>query len=151
MKPSLLESIFGPNWRTTVSGLCTTGSGLLLVVLAFPPSVWQDYHVWIPLLLGTIAKTVKDCNTKDAAVTGNGTPNEPNKVAQSDGSNKVLAPTSVALLLLGAFFSFSVSGCANAPRPSSVSVGATFDPDTDQFGGNVTLDFPLPAPGGNAK
>ncbi|MDQ6624095.1 MAG: hypothetical protein M3Y86_11520 [Verrucomicrobiota bacterium] len=66
--PALMIKIFGQNWRTSLSGLSETAAAVVLVLYVLPPETWQKPSVYIPLVLGTIAKTVKDLHTRDKGV-----------------------------------------------------------------------------------
>lgn len=67
---TLIEKIFGVNWRTTLSGLLTTLTVLYGAWLALPEATRTNPSVWIPAILAALFKTVQDVNGKDKQVTG---------------------------------------------------------------------------------
>lgn len=110
-------SSFKTNWSTTVTGGLVALSGFTTFVAGFAAQLGA-LGALIPekqrgevLLIGGIATalstTLHGALTKSASVSGNGTLNEPAKVAQSDGSNKTLSPLLAALLFPAFFF----TGC----------------------------------------
>lgn len=127
------------NWRTTIWGSLTLISAFItenpgLISAAIPEGQAKLIFSVAALVSGFITFA----NTKDRQVSGNGTPSNPTKVAQPDGSNKVVAPIIAALLLS----SLAVTGCATK-QPyylSGVQVGLSKE-DGQINGGNVGVTF----------
>jgi hypothetical protein len=109
------------NWSTTVTGLLVALSGFATFVAGFAdklgalgdliPAQDRSTILLISGIATAFATALHGTLTKDASVSGNGTVNAPAKVAQSDGTNKVIAPLIVALLLPALF----LSGCVIDP------------------------------------
>ncbi len=90
-----IESILGPNWRTTLTGGITVLAGAIATnhdLVAFLPEPWRKAVTGIAGLVSILAGGAFAAVAKDGAVTGNGTAFEPHKIAQADGGNRVLAP-----------------------------------------------------------
>lgn len=108
-------SSFRANWSTTVTGGSMALAGFATFVAGFATQLGAlgalipaDYRPKILLAGGistALATALHGALTKSASVSGNGTINEPAKVAQGDGSNKTLAPLLAAALFPAFFFS----------------------------------------------
>jgi hypothetical protein len=84
------ETLFGPNWRTTLSGLSATAAAITVALFALPTDIWKEPKVWVPAVLFAIARTIQDVNTKDARVSGNGTLSAPTQIDRGDGTSRQL-------------------------------------------------------------
>jgi hypothetical protein len=118
----LVERIFGANWRTSISGLSTTLSAIVVALATLDPNVWKSPKFYVPAALVAIAKTIKDLNTKDSCVAGTGAPADPHRVDDGIAAEprKLPVPLLLAFLLPALFF----AGCT------------TYD-DTDGHGSTV--------------
>jgi hypothetical protein len=97
------------NWRTSTFGAIATVAAFLtqfpeLLSGFLDPAVAKK----VAAVAAAVSAFIAFAQAKDRQVVGNGTINEPHKVAQSDGTNKVINPVAVALLLPALFF----NGCA---------------------------------------
>jgi hypothetical protein len=87
---TLLESTFGANWRTTVTGIGTAVFSALTVLAALPytlgevatviPSEWKEKVVVISATAAFILKVWNAMASKDARVGGTGAPLDPHRV-----------------------------------------------------------------------
>lgn len=73
----LLVSVFGANWRTSISGITETICIIIMGLAVLPREVWQDPSVWLPAAALLVAKSFKDYITKDKEVTGGTKRNDP--------------------------------------------------------------------------
>src|SRR4051794_21359595 len=92
---NILQSIFGPNWRTTVSGSITAIAGVIAAnnsLVSFLPESSRLPVTCICSLITAVAGVTFARMAKDRNLSGNGTENEPYKVAQADGQNITLPP-----------------------------------------------------------
>ena len=64
-----MAKLFGPNWRTSLSGLAETICLIVIGLCVLPADVWQNPRVYLPAAGLIIAKTVKDWLTRDKGVT----------------------------------------------------------------------------------
>lgn len=93
-----LESFFGPNWRTTLSGSITVLAGAIATnhdLVSFLPAAWQHAVTGIAGLISVLAGGTFAAVSKDRAVTGNGSAFEPHKIVQADGSNRIIEPAPI--------------------------------------------------------
>lgn len=93
-----LESLFGPNWRTTLSGGITVLASAIYstpALVSFLPPSWQSAVTGIAGLISVLAGGTFAAVSKDRAVTGNGSAFEPHKVIQADGSNRIIEPAPI--------------------------------------------------------
>lgn len=113
---ALLETFFGANWRTNLSGYLT----LLLAAVAvkpelvdFLPEPWRGYVTGAATLFAFVSGTAFVANTKDAKVSGNGTDANPYQVPKSRSSG---ASRYVGMLVGGIFLGLGflfLTGCAS--------------------------------------
>src|SRR5688572_11378549 len=107
-----LESILGANWRTTLAGIGTAIMGVLTGLAALPYELGDvatiispEAKPWLVKVSGistVILFLIKSALTKDRAVTGNGSIDDPNRVENSVGGSRY-----IPLLLCG----FILGGC----------------------------------------
>ena len=90
-----LESILGPNWRTTLSGWIMVLAGAVVMEPALldflPPAVTKDL-IGIAKLIVLVSGGAFAHAAKDKNVAGNGSAFEPYKVPDQFGSNRTIAP-----------------------------------------------------------
>lgn len=117
---NLLESTFGANWRTTLSGIGTGMMGLLAALAAAPyemgsiSTVFPDkWKTWIALTGAGAAFVLHVINSalqKDKQVVGNGTPFDPFKVPTGDGGSRKIIPIIFLALMPGLLLMGCVTG-----------------------------------------
>lgn len=100
MTPPLIERIFGPNWRTLLSGVAFAATSALATLAALPytmgdvatmiPPEWKAPLFKWSGIAAVVLKIINSMVAKDKLVSGNGTVTEPTKVAQPDGSNRIV-------------------------------------------------------------
>lgn len=134
-------SAFLANWRTTILGSLTVLAAFItqypeLVSAVVEPTLAKKIGAWAALISGLVTFAV----SKDAAVSGNGSVDDPAR-KETNGRTQYLS-----LALLG-LLSLSLTACAgwNAPRlsigvtgASGMHYGASYD------GKTVALDLRLP-------
>lgn len=131
------------NWRTTIFGCITV---LALVISSNPHSIDFLGDAKIIQMVAGFAGLITGCiafsNAKDKQVVGNGTMQEPNKVAQSNGTNKVVIPVIIALAI--PFFFCSCAGFKVTPLPKgSYAYGEADYSKDDGVTGDVGVRIPL--------
>lgn len=100
MKTSLIERIFGANWRTSLSGIGTAITGALTALAGLPyeqggiavmiPPDWKPVVFKWAGIATVILFIIKSTQGKDKQVAGNGTVQEPNKVPTESGGNRIV-------------------------------------------------------------
>ena len=115
-----MTSLFGPNWRTSVSGMMETLCIIIIAVCSLPSEIWANPKVWMPAVGLLVAKTVKDFLTKDKAVTGGTIQNDPSSVT-------VPGAKTVAVVLLG--ICIGLQGCATVPASTNAAVVKALETD----------------------
>lgn len=83
-------TIFGANWRTSVSGYIETACLVIIALCALPTEYWANPRVWIPAVALIISKTIKDTLTKDKNVVGGS--------VQQDVSGATVPPNKASLV-----------------------------------------------------
>jgi hypothetical protein len=141
----LFESVIGANWRTTVYGSVAVLAG---TISAHPELVnWLPENIRGPVvgicgLICAVSAMTFAAVSKDARVSGNGTPVNPHNV--NDGSSSVgrsIAPLLLALLiplslLTGCAFSFSADReYRRRIESQDFGVSGNYDFDTRQASG----------------
>lgn len=94
---NIFQNIFGPNWRTTLSGWITALASAIAVnpgLIAFLPESYRNYIAGVAGIISVISGCTFASMAKDRNLTGNGTVNDPYKVAK-DGENITLPPDKI--------------------------------------------------------
>lgn len=132
------------NWRTSVFGIVAIASAYISanpdsLNVILDPYIAKKVAGWAFLISGILAAV----NAKDKQVSGNGTVDAPAKVAQSDGTSKIVAPAIVAFLAIGLIGCAAVADFLESPTNAKVisiasSVGGASL--THSLGSKVTPD-----------
>jgi hypothetical protein len=86
----LKEQVLGVNWRTTMAGLAETALAVIAAISILPEETWQDRRK-LAIAIGLIVlKTIRDVVTKDAAVSGIGTLDDPHRRPDKAGRSRLL-------------------------------------------------------------
>jgi hypothetical protein len=124
-----LETLFGANWRTSLSGWAALLCGAIALkpdLVNFVPEPYRSWVVGIATLGVFVGGGSFVTNTKDKQLTGNGTLRDPYKVQQPDGSSRTLPPAVVVLLSASMLLLSSCSTVSDwVQSPTAKSVGSS--------------------------
>ncbi|NBW10145.1 MAG: hypothetical protein EBR82_19165 [Caulobacteraceae bacterium] len=134
---SLLEKLFGANYRTTITGWLETLCWLLTFLAAAPYTLGEVANILPPEWKATVFKVsgiaagllafLNRSLAKDKTITGNGTPNAPYEVPFSGDilqRNRVIPPK-LPLIAIAAFATFGLTGCQTIPITARVTYGTS--------------------------
>lgn len=130
----LIERILGANWRTTLTGWLATISGVLTTLAMLPhelgdvaeiiPANWKSRITIAGIIATALLKFINSIVAKDAAITGNGTINDPLKKVNGIRSKVVVM---LAVLLVPFCLTGCVTGADGKARFDYIGAARTID------------------------
>jgi hypothetical protein len=110
-----LETLFGANWRTTLTGWGSAITSTLTLLAAMPyeieelgtiiPPEWKAKVAAVGLIATFLLRLIHAGATKDAAVSGNGSADDPLRKASNTGRSQIVG----IILLCGC--ALALTGC----------------------------------------
>lgn len=132
------------NWRTSLSGIGAALFAALTAVAALPyqlgdvatilPPEWKPVIFKWSLIATVVLKILNSAMMKDAAVAGNGTVNDPNRVADPATGRSVIVPSILFAILIpiGGGLALSVAALLFTGCVTDREGHTRFDVDTTQ-------------------